>query len=88
MKDGTLFTLDNTRVLAAHNVGVNTRAIIRNTDDPLPKKYIQLERFATKKDGNPLTQGQAVQFRINKQNKLFRIAYPDGSKIIGVSNKP
>ena len=55
MKDGTLFTLDNTRVLAAHNVGVNTRAIIRNTDDPLPKKYIQLERFATKKDGNPLT---------------------------------
>lgn len=73
IKDGTLVTLDNTRVLAAHNVGIKTRAIIRNADDSLPKKYTQLERFATKKDGNPLIWGEAVQFRINKQKNYSEL---------------
>lgn len=85
MQDGSLVTLDNTRVLAAHEVGINVRAIIRNANDPLPKNLIK--RFKTKKDGDPQTWGEAIKFRINNQNKAFKVIHPSGSKFTGLSSK-
>ena len=85
MRDGSLVTMDNTRVLAASQVGIKAKAIIRNYNDPLPKNMIK--RLTTRKDGAPSTWGEATQFRINKQNRAYRDTYPNGSPCIGVGSK-
>lgn len=85
MKDGTLITLDNTRLLAAHDAQIEIRAIIRNYNDPLPKDFIN--RFKTKKDGLPSTWGEAVQYRINNQVKSYINANENGSRLVGRGKK-
>jgi hypothetical protein len=47
MRDGAIITVDNTRVLAAHKVGIKAKAIIRNYDELLSKNMSI--RFTTKK---------------------------------------
>ncbi|BCL73504.1 hypothetical protein TUMSATVNIG1_54800 [Vibrio nigripulchritudo] len=79
MGDGSLTTLDNTRVLAASRAGINVQANIHNASDALPANMV--ERFTTKK-GVPTTWGEAVQLRIGKQNSVFRNTYPNGSPYI------
>ncbi len=83
MSDGGLTTIDNTRVLAAHEAGINVKAIIHNVNDLLPKNLI--ERFTTKK-GIPETWGDAIRLRIGKQNSGYRNTYPYGSKVINGKN--
>lgn len=83
MKNGALVTLDNTRLLAAHDAGIKLRVIIREFDDVLPLKFIQTERFATARNGNSSTWGEAVSFRINKQNRDFRMTNASGSYYVG-----
>ncbi len=80
MRDGKLTTIDNTRVLAARNVGIDVKANIYNYDDLLPSDLVG--RFTTKK-GIPQTWGDAINLRIGKQNSLYRNTYPNGSNIIG-----
>ena len=76
MRDGGLTSIDNTRVLAAHEAGINVRATVRGYNDPLPSNLV--ERFTTKK-GVPSTWGEAIEFRIDKQKATYRNNNPNGS---------
>jgi hypothetical protein len=86
MKDGTLITLDNTRVIAAHEAGIKVRAIERQFDKKLPNNKVS-GRFKNKKGGIPNTWGDAAINRINNQNSIYKEIYPNGSSVIGL-NKP
>ena len=69
MPDGQLTTVDNTRVLAARQAGINVQARVHSYDESLPQEYV--ERFTTKR-GVPSTWGEAIELRIGKQNMSFR----------------
>lgn len=45
MPDGGLTTIDNRRVVAANQAGIDVQATIHGFDDPLPQEFI--ERFTT-----------------------------------------
>jgi RHS repeat-associated protein len=83
MPDGSLATPDNTRVLAAHQAGIDVQATVRAFDDPLTTEMA--ERFATAKGGMPSTWGEAITNRIGNQNAGYRTAWPDGSPFTGWS---
>ena len=76
MPDGGLTTIDNTRVVAARQAGIDVQANIHAYDDLLPNEYIG--RFTTKK-GVPTTWGDAITLRIGKQDATFRNNNPFGS---------
>jgi hypothetical protein len=76
MPDGKLSTLDNTRVVAARQSGIDVQSNVHDYDDPLPS--ILVRRFTTPK-GVPKTWGEALGLRIGKQNTTFRHEYPSGS---------
>ena len=77
MPDGRLITLDNTRLLAAHTAGIEVNAVVRGYHETLNK--MMADRFQTTKGGIPVTWGEAVQFRINKQSSGYRLSNPRGS---------
>jgi hypothetical protein len=81
MEDGTMVTLDNTRVLAASQAGIDVQAVVHQAGDALPPSQIQ--RFTTSA-GAPSTWGQAAQYRIQNQGVGFSGAYPNGSPVTGV----
>ncbi|WP_313182113.1 hypothetical protein [Lacrimispora sp.] len=76
MPDGSYTTIDNTRVVAARQAGINVNANVHSYNDPLPSGFIN--RFTTPK-GVPSTWGEAINLRILKQNSTFRGNYPSGS---------
>lgn len=76
MPDGSYTTIDNTRVAAAREAGINVQANVHNYNDPLPSNFVN--RFTTPK-GVPSTWGDATNLRILKQNSAFRGNYPSGS---------
>lgn len=76
MPDGSYTTIDNTRVAAAREAGINVQANVHNYNDPLPSNFVN--RFTTPK-GVPSTWGEATNLRILKQNSAFRGNYPSGS---------
>ena len=75
MPDGSYTTIDNTRVAAAREAGINVQANLHNYNDPLPSNFVN--RFTTPK-GVPSTWGEATNLRILKQNSAFRGNYPSG----------
>ena len=77
MEDGLLTTLDNTRVAAARQAGVNVIARVHQHDELLPNAQM-VERFSTR-HGTPTTWGQAVKLRIGKQRNSFKKENPLGS---------
>jgi hypothetical protein len=81
MPDGTLTTIDNTRLLAANEAGINVQANIHAFDDVLPSSFV--DRFTTPKGGVPATWGDAVLNRIGGQNAPFRSSNPFGSWFTG-----
>ena len=81
MSDGTLITIDNTRLLAASRTNTLVNSIVHDANKPLTAELA--ERFTTKQGGTPSTWGEAVMNRINKQNNLYRDIYPNGSRITG-----
>ena len=81
MPDGALVALDNTRVLAAHQAGIDVQATIRAFDAPLSADMAA--RFTTLKGGAPGTWGEAVTNRIGSQNAAYRAAWPGGSPFTG-----
>jgi len=83
MGDGGLTSLDNTRVLAAHEAGIDVQAVVHLADDLLPSNLVK--RFTTKK-GVPKTWGDAARLRIQNQNSGFRNTYPNGSQVIHGKN--
>jgi uncharacterized protein YukE len=76
MPDGDLTTIDNTRVLAARQAGIDVSANVHGFDEPLPPDMIG--RFTTR-TGTVATWGQAVGQRIGRQNATLRTTYPLGS---------
>ncbi len=76
MSDGKFTTIDNTRVAAARQAGIDVQANVHSYNDALPSDLI--ERFTTKK-GIPKTWGEALELRVGKQNSTFRNTYPSGS---------
>ncbi|MEM8696558.1 MAG: hypothetical protein AAGE05_11100 [Pseudomonadota bacterium] len=87
MPDGRLTTLDNTRVLAADQAGINIFARVSNFDDPLPGDRVFRSRFADRGGNVPETYGQAVTNRIDRQGAIFRNRYPNGSPFISTGNR-
>ncbi|MDZ5255151.1 SH3 domain-containing protein [Clostridium sp. LIBA-8841] len=77
MEDGKLTTIDNTRVVAARKTKTNVLANIHEETEELVDKEM-IERF-TVKDKVPKTWGDAIRFRIGKQNKKFRENNPLGN---------
>jgi hypothetical protein len=43
MRDNALTTIDNTRVIAANQAGINAQAILHDFDEPLPGEFV--DRF-------------------------------------------
>jgi len=80
MSDGTLTTFDNSRLLAAQRAGIDVRAIVRESDAAFPAG-----RWTPRSGTNPGTWGEAVQSRIQQQNRQFREQYPNGSNFTGSS---
>jgi len=76
MPDGSYTTIDNTRVAAAREAGINVNANVHSYNDSLPSGFIN--RFTTPK-GVPSTWGEAINLRILKKNSAFRGTYPSGS---------
>ncbi len=76
MPDGDLTTIDNTRVLAARQAGIDVSANVHGFDEPLPPDMIG--RFTTR-SGPVATWGQAVGQRIGRQKATLRTTYPLGS---------
>jgi hypothetical protein len=83
MPDGQLTTLDNTRLLAASDAGVNIQARIWQFDDLMPNDPLFVDRFAGRNGQLPVTFGEAVTNRIGRQSATYRNNYPVGSWQIG-----
>lgn len=82
MNDGGLTTLDNTRVLAARRAGIPVQANIRAFDDPLPGGDFA-DRFRHRRNGIPVTWGEAVTNRLANQSARYRNRWPSGSPFTG-----
>jgi hypothetical protein len=75
--EGGLITMDNTRLYVANKLKIPVQIIVREPSESLPK--ILSERYTTEKNGTPETWGEAIYFRINKQNSKFRTENPLGT---------
>lgn len=82
MPDKAPTSMDNTRILAAREVGVKVEANVHNFNDPLTKA--EATRF-TYNGIKPKTWGEAIQLRVQKQSetgfapKEWSSQYPNGS---------
>jgi hypothetical protein len=83
MEDGSLTSVDNTRLLAARETGFDVQANVHAFDESLPED--QIERFTSDAGSAPSTWGEAVLNRIGDQASGFRNAYPFGSPYTGWS---
>jgi len=85
MPDGTLVTLDNTRLFAAGEAGINVKASVYDAGDMISPERGQafLEQYGSR----PSTWGDAVKMRIGDQNAGFRNTYPNGSPVTGVNKQ-
>ncbi|WP_236650488.1 hemagglutinin repeat-containing protein [Photorhabdus laumondii] len=78
MPDGKFTSMDNTRITAAREAGIDIKANVRSFDDKLtPAESI---RFSDPRRGlEPKTWGEAITGRINKQTGGFSKNNPYGS---------
>ena len=72
-----LVTIDNTRLLAAHMTDTPVDAVIHGAGEMLPESMAG--RF-----GDATTWGEAVTYRIGRQNAAYRLMFPNGSWAVGV----
>jgi len=80
LPDGTFSSIDNTRILAAREAGIDVQANVRAYNERLPDSM--LDRFEHPKvpGGYAQTWGEALEYRILRQNKTFqKNNYPVGS---------
>ena len=76
MADSRLTTMDNTRVVAATEVGISVKAVVHSYDEALTPA--EISRFTTKA-GIPSTWGEAITLRVKKQASYWRKTHPYGS---------
>ncbi|WP_197279280.1 LysM peptidoglycan-binding domain-containing protein [Novosphingobium sp. AAP1] len=74
LPNGEFTTIDNTRVLAAREAGIDVQANVRAFDEQLPSNLLEQRRF-----GDAQTWGDALTQRINGQSSTFRTNNPYGS---------
>ncbi|MDZ7938041.1 MAG: DUF637 domain-containing protein [Rhodoferax sp.] len=75
MPDGAFTSMDNTRISAARDAGINVQANVHGFNDPLPADMIANRRF-----GDATTWGEALTGRISNQKPpSFGNANPNGS---------
>jgi hypothetical protein len=88
MPDGKFTSMDNTRIAAAREAGIDIKANIRNFYDKLSPA--EVNRFSDPKKGFvPVTWGDAITGRINKQSGGFSKNNPYGSSTPPrISGKP
>ncbi len=78
MPDGKVTSMDNTRIAAAREAGINVQANVRNYNDKLTAA--EMLRFSDPKRGlAPTTWGEAITGRINKQSGNFSKDNPYGA---------
>lgn len=78
MPDGKVTSMDNTRISAARDAGIEVQANVRNFDDKL--SAAETARFSEPKKGFiPKTWGEAITGRIDKQSGGFSVNNPYGS---------
>ncbi|MGU7783235.1 LysM peptidoglycan-binding domain-containing protein [Burkholderia sp. PU8-34] len=86
MPDGTLASIDNTRVLAARRAGIDVEANVRGFNEAITDPVRQLS--LTEKGTVPDTWGEAARLRINKtiqnatypgMNPSWSVRFPYGS---------
>ena len=78
MPDGKLTSIDNTRIAAAREAGIDVKATVRGFDDLLSAS--EIKRFTIPKKGFvPKTWGEAITGRINKQTGGFSKDNPYGA---------
>ncbi len=91
MPDGTLASIDNTRVLAARQAGISVEANVRGFDEAITDPVRQLS--LTEKGNVPDTWGDAALLRINKpiqnltypgMNPGWSVRFPYGSIYVSV----
>ncbi|WP_306807157.1 VENN motif pre-toxin domain-containing protein [Snodgrassella communis] len=88
MPDGKFTSMDNTRIAAAREAGIDIKANVRNFDDKLSPA--EVSRFSDPRKGFvPTTWGEAITGRINKQSGGFSKNNPYGSNTPPrISGKP
>jgi hypothetical protein len=88
MPDGKFTSMDNTRIPAAREAGIDIKANVRNFDDKLSPA--EVSRFSDPRKGFvPTTWGEAITGRINKQSGGFSKNNPYGSNTPPrISGKP
>ncbi|KAI3490375.1 hypothetical protein L1887_45200 [Cichorium endivia] len=78
MPDGKATSIDNTRIAAAREAGIDVKATVRNYNDKLTAA--EMLRFSDPKRGlSPTTWGEAITGRINKQSGSFSKDNPYGA---------
>ncbi|NWC93833.1 MULTISPECIES: hypothetical protein [unclassified Pseudomonas] len=73
MPDGQLTSMDNTRIAAAREAGIDVNASVRGFDDPLTPAIQEARGWQ-----NFDTWGEAITGRINKQSGGFSASNPYG----------
>jgi hypothetical protein len=81
MPDGGLTTLNNSRVLAAHEAGIDVQAAVRGFDDAIPGADAAF--YPSVKGDLPSTWGEAITNRIGRQSVPYRTRWPSGSPFTG-----
>ena len=74
MPDGKLTSMDNTRIAAAREAGIEVKATVRGFDDPLTPAIQEARGWQSFS-----TWGEAITARINKQSGGFSNSNPYGS---------
>lgn len=74
MPDGKLTSMDNTRIAAAREAGIDVKATVRGFNDPLPPAVQEARGWQQYR-----TWGEAIMGRINKQSGGFASSNPYGA---------
>lgn len=74
MPDGKLTSVDNTRITAAREAGIEVKATIREYDEPLTPAIRDARGWQ-----NYSTWGEAISARIKQQGSTFSTANPYGA---------
>jgi len=69
MPDGSLTTIDNTRLLAARDAGIKAKVQIHEFNKVMPDELVK--GYTTLVDTPPRTWGEAIQHRINDQRHTY-----------------
>ena len=77
MEDGIYTTIDNTRLMAAQEAGINVKANAHSYNDLIPEELAP--RFANKEGELPKTWGEAVKNRMKNQNSSFKAENVSGN---------